>query len=69
MIDLQKVVNESCKLNDFVKNVENWRQNELQMICCENLFADLRLAEKAFRITRTVDRKEIFHRLIERRIK
>ena len=37
MIDLQKIVNESRKLNDFV---ENWRQNELQMICCENFFVD-----------------------------
>ena len=57
MIDLQEIIDESRKLNDLV---EDWRQNELQLTCCESLFADLINCEclsidESFRqITRTV---------------
>ena len=39
------------------------------MTCCESLSVDLRLVEKVFRkITRTINKKEIFYKLIKRKI-
>ena len=51
VIDLQEVVDESRKLIDLV---EDWRQNELQMTCCESLSADLIV--KIFRSTKVFDK-------------